>query len=451
MKNILIILIISISFLMSERGDLLSFQFIDSVDVVDIENYLNNEFGDFELSIEYSAVMYSIAYETIDQFGDVTLASGMIAFPSVTSQAYPMVSFQHGTQIRRASAPSMNGFNALSQAMVTAGYIYMEPDYLGLGISEILHPYHLKDVTASTVIDMIRAVKNFFHQTDLAHYNSQLFLAGYSEGGYATMATVKEIEDNLYDEFSITMSFPMAGAYDLSGVMVDLMLLEEPYPDPFYLPFFVLSYIEMYALGEVSDFFKTEYAEIFPDLFSGEYSGSYIDSFLPDIPIHMMLESVVDEFSSNGNYPFRVHLAENDLLNWSPQNPMYLFHGIIDESVPHENSIVAYNQFIENGAENIYFELLPESYGGHQEAAPFCLLGAYNIMSTIHMINDLGDINEDMFIDILDIVELSSIIIDNNNVSSYEYWASDLNLDSNINILDIIEIINIIFNRYNVR
>ena len=101
---------------------------------------------------------------------------------------------------------------------------------------------------------------------------------------------------------------------------------------------------------------------------------------------------------------------------------------------------------------NIYFELLPESYGGHQEAAPFCLLGAYNIMSTIHMINDLGDINEDMFIDILDIVELSSIIINNNNNnSSYEYWASDLNLDSNINILDIIEIINIIFNRYNVR
>ena len=103
----------------------------------------------------------------------------------------------------------------------------------------MLHPYHLKDVTASAVIDMLRAIRQFFDQTNLGQYNSQLFLAGYSEGGYATMATVKEIEENLYDEFDITMSFPMAGAYDLSGTMVDLMLREEPYPDPFYLPFFV--------------------------------------------------------------------------------------------------------------------------------------------------------------------------------------------------------------------
>ena len=106
------------------------------------------------------------------------------------------------------------------------------------------------------------------------------------------------------------------------------------------MPFFVLSYIEKYSLGEISSFFKPEYAEIFPDLFSGEYSGSYIDSFLPDIPIHMMLESVVDEFSSNENYPFRVHLGENDLYDWTPQNTMYLFHGIIDQSLPPENSLL---------------------------------------------------------------------------------------------------------------
>ena len=68
-------------------------------------------------------------------------------------------------------------------------------------------------------------------------------------------------------------------------------------------------------------------------------------------------------------------------------------------------------------------------------------------MSTIHMINDLGDINEDMIIDILDIVELSLIIVDNySTFTSYQYWASDINLDSNINVLDIVEIINIILN-----
>ena len=229
------------SFVFALRGDLISFQFEDSKNVDDISNYINEEFNDFNLPANYSAVMYSIQYETIDQFGNNAIASGMVAFPDSVNKAFPIVSFQHGTQIRRASAPSMNGLNTLSQVMVTGGYIYLEPDYLGLGVSEIFHPYHLKDVTASTVIDMLRAAKQFFDQFSNLQYNNQLFLAGYSEGGYATMAAVKEIEDNLSSEFEITMSFPLAGAYDLSGVMVDLMLSEEPYADPFYLPFFVLS------------------------------------------------------------------------------------------------------------------------------------------------------------------------------------------------------------------
>ena len=446
MKKILLIISLLLSSLIADRGDLLSSEFIDSKSINEIQNYLSSSLGDFGLTAEYSAIMYSILYETIDQFGNPAVASGMLVFPDDNQKAFPLVTFQHGTQVRRASAPSMNGFNTLSQAMTTAGFIYMEPDYLGLGQSQIAHPYHLKDVTAYSVIDMLRAVKQFCDENNFIQYNNQLFLEGYSEGGYATMAAVKEIEDNLSDEFQISMSFPMAGAYDLSGVMVDLMLSEEVYPDPYYLPFFVLSYIDMYSLGSVDDFFLPEYADILPDLFNGEHSGGYINSFLPDIPITMMKEDVITEFSTNPNFPFRLALEENDLYDWVPQNTMYLFHGIIDESVPYENSVVAYNQFIANGSENVYLESLNASYGGHQDAAPFCLLAAYNIISTIHMVNDLGDINEDAIIDILDIVSLSSIILDNQNLSSYQNWASDLNVDSIINVLDIIEILNIILN-----
>ena len=60
-----------------------------------------------------------------------------------------------------------------------------------------------------TVIDMLRAVKHFCNQNNFIQFNEQLFLEGYSEGGYVTMAAVKEIEENLSDEFNITMSFPM--------------------------------------------------------------------------------------------------------------------------------------------------------------------------------------------------------------------------------------------------
>jgi len=443
-----IILIIIIGIAICERGDLLSFEYVDSRDTEAIQEQLDNQFG-ASLSPEalYDIHMYSITYETIDQFGNVTVASGLISYPDNINFAYPIITFQHGTQIRRDSAPSMNGLNDLILWLTTSGYIFIESDYLGLGVSEMLHPYHLKDVTASSVIDMVRASEHFCDQLSGLQYNDQLFLAGYSEGGYATMAAVKEIEENFPDEFNITVSFPMAGSYDLSGVMVDLMLSEEPYPDPFYLPFFVLSYIDMYSLGDIGDFFKPEYAEIFPDLFTGEYSGGYIDDFLPDIPIHMMLDNVVEEFSNNENYPFRVHLEENDLYDWTPQNTMYLFHAIADESVPHENSIVAYDSFIENGAEDVYFELLPESFGGHQDAAVWCLMVAFNISEELKIINDKGDLNNDGIIDILDLVQIVSVVMDNQDISSYIFWSSDLNSDLIINVLDVVATVNIILNR----
>ena len=430
-------------FLFADRGDLISYDFLDDIDKETAQNVLNS-FIPTAPNVLYDLEMYSITYETIDQFGEVTIASGLISYPNDANAAFPVISFQHGTQIRRGSAPSMNGFNDLVLWLTTAGYIFIEPDYLGLGVSEMLHPYHLKDVTASSVIDMIRATEHFCDQLSDIQYNDQLFLAGYSEGGYATMATVKEIEDNLSDEFDITVSFPMAGAYDLSGTMVDLMLSEEPYPDPFYLPFFVLSYIEMYSLGAIEDFFLPEYASIFPDLFSGEYSGGYIDDFLPDIPIHMMLPSVVEEFTNDDTYPFKVHLAENDLYDWTPQNTMYIFHGIADESVPHENSVVAYNKFIENGAEDVYFESLPESFGGHQEAAVYCLLIAFNLSEELKIINTKGDVNIDNIINVLDLVLMVSSIMENSNLTSYEFWASDVNSDLVINVLDLVSTVNII-------
>ena len=442
-KTIILICIFSVSY--ADRGDLLSFEYKNSRNVELIQEGLDDQFGaTISPDALYDIHMYSIIYETIDQFGNIAVASGLISYPDDYEKAFPIISFQHGTQIRRESAPSMNGFNDLILWLTTTGYIFVEPDYLGLGVSDTSHPYHLKDVTASSVIDMIRASEEFCDQLNELQYNDQLFLSGYSEGGYATMATVKEIEENLSDEFNIIVSFPMAGAYDLSGTMVDLMLSEESYADPFYLPFFILSYIEKYALGDLEDFFLPEYSSIFPDLFSGDYSGGYINDFLPDIPIHMMLPSVIEEFTNDENYPLRVYLGENDLYDWTPQNKMYLFHGLADERVPHENSVVAYNSFIENGAQDIYFESLPESYGGHQEAAVYCLLIAFDISEDLKIINSKGDLNQDSILDILDLILMISVIIDNSDNPSYINWASDLNLDNLINILDIIEAVNII-------
>ena len=226
-KSIIILFLLSTIY--SARGDLISYTYKGSKLASDIQIELENyvyELGASSIinpnSIE-NIKLYSIVYESIDQFGQYSEASGLISLPDNYNIFCPLFVFGHGTQVRRHSAPSMGGFKTLNSWISSSGYIYIEPDYLGLGVSEIFHPYHLKDVTAASMIDIIYAAKELCDLLDVVNYNSQLFIAGYSEGGYATMAAVKEIEEN-YDDLNITLSFPMAGAYDLSGTMVDLML-----------------------------------------------------------------------------------------------------------------------------------------------------------------------------------------------------------------------------------
>ena len=99
---------------------------------------------------------------------------------------------------------------------------------------------------------------------------------------------------------------------------------------------------------------------ILPELFNGNHSGGYINSHLPSIPIQMMTDEMVYDFTNNPDFPFRLALQENDLYDWIPQSTMYLFHGIIDESVPYQNSVVAYNKFVQNGSESVFFETLED-------------------------------------------------------------------------------------------
>ena len=122
---------------------------------------------------------------------------------------------------------------------------------------------------------------------------------------------------------------------------------------------------------------------------------------------------------------------------------MYLFHGEGDELVPYENSQMAYDQFLANGAQDVHLESIPESYGGHSDVAPWALFGAYQVAKDIQMINELGDVNQDGTFNILDLVGISNIILYGSN-NSFVLWAGDVNMDDSVNIQDIILVINTI-------
>ena len=190
------------------------------------------------------------------------------------------------------------------------------------------------------------------------------------------MAAHKMIEEVHGDEFTITASAPGAGAYDMSGVMADVMLSGEEYPQPYYLPYVLFALDEYYNLYESpSDYLKQEYASLLPPFFDGTHSGGQINDIMPDVPLEILKPELVEEYKNDDDHPFLQALRDNDLYDWAPKAPMRLFHSSGDDLVPVENARLALYTFKNNGATDV--ELFECDCGKHGEAAPILLFSGF--------------------------------------------------------------------------
>jgi pimeloyl-ACP methyl ester carboxylesterase len=327
--------------------------------------------------------LYKIDYETITPWGDRTLASGALALPVNTGQPLPLVSYQHGTITQTNDAPSsmdITGEVSVGIAFASTGYAAAVPDYLGLGDSPGLHPYHHAVSEATACIDMLRAVRTFC-ATNGSPLNDKLFLCGYSQGGHATMALLRELEAYHINEFTVTACAPMAGAYDLSGTTVNDFLnnwtAPTPYPDPYYFLYLVGAYQSVYHLSSsLTNLLAAPYnATLPPLLLCGTNTGAQINSAMPANPIQILDPAYQAAFSANPRHPLRLALQENDVYRWQPVTPMRLYQCSGDLDVDPANAQVALAWFQAHGATQVqFFDPLPGA--NHTACAQPSLLAA---------------------------------------------------------------------------
>ena len=436
-KYLITILIQLLYYLYSQPGSLISYDHKITASNADIQQLLDLALGNNAPVSLYDMSMYSIEYEIIDSQGMSDTLSGLVSFPLAPTKSFPIASYQHGTTIEDSNVPSVTGLNLSNQevsiisiAMASSGFIIILPDYSGLGSSEGYHPYIIADTYTPAITNMIRAVKELSTDLNINNsfmYNNQLYLFGYSEGGYATMAAQRDIEQSMSDEFNLTATFPMAGPYDLSGTMVDFYLSINFYPQPYYVANVLFNHLHYYdTLQNLDQYFLPFWADTLSSLFDGTHSGSFINSMMPDSPIEILLPDVIDDFSSNGENLFRQTLEENTLLDWTPVTPTYLIHAIADDIVPIANAQVAYNTFIDNGAESVRLIEMPVSIGGHEDAAPLCLLKALDTIVSYQIVNVKGDVNLDGYLNINDQDLLIDNLLEYTNLAKANYASVQL-------------------------
>ncbi|MEZ5014779.1 MAG: lipase family protein [Chitinophagales bacterium] len=325
---------------------------------------------------DYLIDIYKVIYKTIDADGNETQASGAVILPANNAVAFPYSLYTHGTVVERYAVPSYESDEIiLGIIYACAGYVGVLPDYLGLGDSPGLHPYCHSATEASASIDLLRAARRICADKSV-NLNGQLFIFGYSQGGHAAMATTKAIQEDYKGEFTVTASAPMSGPYDMSGAQTDYVLSDEPYGAPFYLPYLMFAYNEVYHMyASPSDFLKAPYDTTLPALFDGEHSGWEIDNAMPDIPKNIIKENVLQDFLYNPDNPFRIALEENDLTAWKPTIPMIMYYCGGDELVNYQNSINAQNIFIANGSSTTSL-YQPSSTASHTDCAEPCFIFA---------------------------------------------------------------------------
>lgn len=170
--------------------------------------------------------LYRVTYPSaIPERGNTpTVASGLIALPERTKAGdkLAMVSYQHGTVYGRQEVPSFPEQSPETQLMIAQfagqGYALIGADYFGLGTSKEPEGYMVKKSHQQATYDMLMASRAVLAQMQIE--TPRLFLAGWSQGGFVTMAMLERLEAaGVEVKGAATASAPMDVYATLSGFL----------------------------------------------------------------------------------------------------------------------------------------------------------------------------------------------------------------------------------------
>jgi hypothetical protein len=283
----------------------------------------------------YAVRAYRMSYLTLDGQGQQILASALIALPQKPVNALsPVLSYQHATITLQANAPSkLADLGSPPVVLASLGYIVLAADYVGYGVSNgAAHPYLLSAPSASTVIDMLTAAK-YWRQTQQIPDNKQLFLTGYSEGGYVTMATHRALQaGNSLHRNELVRVLAGGGPYNV-GLTLDeqLKIVRKDY----------------YPLGELLNpgflrYLSDADRHNVRDLLLKQLLGSDADVvFMP---------TVLDNYMADDRSAIQ---TQSDVFDWRPEIPVDLFHGRDDLTVSYLSSSSTLQAMQTRGAGNV--------------------------------------------------------------------------------------------------
>lgn len=206
------------------------YEFIARWDVARLNAILNEEMPKFSgLGVKYTQAanavnLYRVTYNSVvpERGNKPIVATGLLALPDAPSAQLPLVSYQHGTVYGKDEVPSNPDKSPETAVMIAQfagqGYALIGADYFGMGASSEPEGYMVKGSHQQATYDMLLASRAVMAQMKVA--DSKLFLAGWSQGGFVTMAFLEKLEKSgTRVDAAVTASAPVDVYAALSGFL----------------------------------------------------------------------------------------------------------------------------------------------------------------------------------------------------------------------------------------
>ncbi|MGO3930202.1 alpha/beta hydrolase family protein [Rhodopseudomonas pseudopalustris] len=182
-----------------------SYDYIDRWDVDRLNKILTTDTPQFAgIPVSYTPAtnavrLYRVTYSSVvpERGNRPISATGLIAVPELDGASFPMVSYQHGTVYDKQEVPSFPDKSPETALMIAQfagqGRILIGADYFGMGHSTEPEGYMVKQSHQQATHDMLSASRAVLEHMKLSA--TKLFLAGWSQGGFVTMAFLERLEN----------------------------------------------------------------------------------------------------------------------------------------------------------------------------------------------------------------------------------------------------------------
>lgn len=336
-----------------------SYEFIGRWDVDKLNQVLKTDTPKFfGVDVAYTPArnavkLYRVTYSSVipEHDNKPTVATGLIAIPDTAGTSFPMVSYQHGTVYGKQQVPSFPDQSPETQLMLAQfagqGYIVIGADYFGMGLSKEPEGYMVIGSHQQATFDMLMASRAVLAHMKLS--SPKLFLGGWSQGGFVTMAFLKKLESaGVPVTAAATASAPVDVFVALSG------FLDFPRKnDADWVPtLFILSTFSFENYYGVPGLAHSVLNDAYYDISRRAYEKLPFDASQIPTDLHKLVraEYFDPQFFANSAYG-RLVIDKAHAYRWIIKSPVRNYYGETDEAITPGLGRLAmtYQQAIGNG------------------------------------------------------------------------------------------------------